>query len=95
MERLEVSVMLKGMEYRMMETIQSEIESIKKDTENAVKKAISDFDFDDTIKDIIHEWLDEQIKDMSINLLDSELMNVEPELSRLVKNTIKTALEEK
>lgn len=94
-ERIKAAVMLKGMELRVVEVLRTEIDKIQADTEAAVKKAIDDFDFDTAIGEIIHTWLEDKIKDMSINTLDAELFNIEPELTRIVLRTIKESLDER
>lgn len=93
-ERVEVDVRLKGMQLRLLESLYGEIEKIKQDTEIAVKKAIENYDFDGQIQYIIHKWLDEKLSDISVNSLDSEMFNIEPELTRLIKNKIKKSLDE-
>lgn len=94
MERLEATVVLKGMEFRVVEVLRTEIDKIQKDTEAAVKKAIDEFDFDATIGEIINEWLNDRIHAMSINILDTEMFNIEPELTRMILLTVQKSLEE-
>jgi len=93
-ETVEASIVLKGMEVRMMEVLDARIVDIQKATETAVKKAINEFDFDAAIADIINAWLEDKIRDMSINVLDNEMYNITPELSRVVLATVKKTLDE-
>lgn len=95
MERIEASVVLQGMEVRMMEAINERMVDIQRDTEHAVKKAIEEYDFDYEIGKIVNEWLEDKIRDMSINVLGNEMFDVSPELSRIVMNTINKSLSDR
>ena len=92
METIEARIVLKGMEVRMMEVLNERIMDIQKDTEIAVRKAVDEFDFDGAIGEIINTWLEDKINDMSINILDNEMFNIEPELTRIVVATVKKSL---
>ena len=95
MERIKASVVLQGMEVRMMEAINERMVDIQRDTEHAVKKAIEEYDFDYEIGKIVNEWLEDKIRDMSINVLGNEMFDVSPELSRIVMNTINKSLSDR
>lgn len=92
METIEASVTLSGIDVRVMEVINEKIVDIQKDTERAVKKAIGEYNFDYEIGKIVKEWLDDNIRDVTINVLDNEMFEISPELTRIVMKSMKKSL---
>jgi len=92
LERLEVSVRLKGMELRITEALYDQIDKLKNDAEIAVKKAVANYDFDVMVGGMVTEWLDAKVEEITKNLAESNTKEIEFELMKRIKESMKRSL---